>query len=57
MKFWRVLAATKRLGQAHGIDSLFPNRPAGSLLVYCVACPEKGHNMEARWEETPDEYK
>ncbi|KAH9486111.1 hypothetical protein JR316_0000175 [Psilocybe cubensis] len=56
MRFWRVLIATKRLGQAHGIDQLLPHRPPGNLLVFCPACPEAGLNMEKNWDQTPKEF-
>lgn len=56
MCFWRVLIATKRLGQAHGINSLLPHRPQGNLLVFCPACPEPGVNMETQWQHTPKSY-
>jgi hypothetical protein len=54
MRFWRVLIATKRLGQAHGIDSLLPYRPAENLMVHCPACPKPGVNLEDGWDKTPD---
>ncbi|KAF8955769.1 hypothetical protein BDZ97DRAFT_1709000 [Flammula alnicola] len=53
MRVWRILQAKKRLGQAHGIDTVLKNRPEGNLLVYCPACPEPGVNMEMGWEKTP----
>jgi hypothetical protein len=46
-KLWRVLVAEKRLGQFHGIDEFFPNRPPGSLTVYCPSCLEVGVNTTA----------
>ncbi|KAJ3493118.1 hypothetical protein NLJ89_g11089 [Agrocybe chaxingu] len=57
VRVWRLLTATKRLGQAHGIDALLPNRPPGNLLVYCPACPEPQVNMEPHWDQTPVEYR
>lgn len=55
MRVWRILTATIRLGQAHEIDSLVPNRPEGSMIVYCPSCPQVGFNMEAAWRRTPRE--
>ncbi len=54
MRFWRILEATERLGQAHGIDGLTPRRPPGKWLVFCPSYPEPGINMEERWEEAPE---
>jgi hypothetical protein len=54
MRFWRVLIATKRLGQAHNIDPLLPHRPPRNLMVHCPVCPEPGVNMENGWDKTPD---
>lgn len=57
MRVWRVLTQIKRLGQAHGIDKVFPSRPKGSLVVYCPVCPERGVNMEKGWERTPLKFR
>ncbi|CAA7262273.1 unnamed protein product [Cyclocybe aegerita] len=57
VRVWRLLTATKRLGQVHGIDMLLPNRPAGNLSVYCPACPEPEVNMEPNWQKTLIEYR
>ncbi|CAA7263853.1 unnamed protein product [Cyclocybe aegerita] len=57
MRFWRVLIAQKRLGQAHGIDECLPHQPKGNLIVFCPSCPEPGLNMEENWQEMPDELK
>ncbi|KAJ3521313.1 hypothetical protein NMY22_g12366 [Coprinellus aureogranulatus] len=43
-KMYRVLEAEMRLGQCHGIDQFFPNRPPGSLALLCPACIEVGVN-------------
>ncbi|EAU89719.2 hypothetical protein CC1G_07444 [Coprinopsis cinerea okayama7 len=47
MQIWRVLAATRRLGQAHDIDTLLPHRQAKNLVVHCPVCPEPTLNIEA----------
>ena len=57
MRVYRVIIATKRLGQAHGIDKILCRRPAGNLMVYCPSCPEPGVNMEVGWERTPPELR
>jgi hypothetical protein len=44
---WRHLAAGRRAGQAHGIDSILTLRRPGSLVVRCPACPEVGVNIDA----------
>ncbi|KAF8966729.1 hypothetical protein BDZ97DRAFT_1756333 [Flammula alnicola] len=54
---WTVLTATKRLGQAHGIDDALPHRPKGTLIIYCPACPEPHFNMLPGWEKTPPEFR
>ncbi|KDR71018.1 hypothetical protein GALMADRAFT_15660, partial [Galerina marginata CBS 339.88] len=46
MRVWRALKAEKRSGQGHGIDKEFPDRPPGSIVVPCFACPEPGFNMD-----------
>ena len=46
MRISRTLKAEKRSGQGHGIDEEFPDRPPGSIVVPCFACPERGFNME-----------
>jgi len=53
-RVWRFLTSKKRLGQAHGIDSLLSHRRPGNLIVYCPACPDPHLNMEDNWENTPD---
>ncbi|KAJ3511561.1 hypothetical protein NMY22_g15609 [Coprinellus aureogranulatus] len=53
MSIWRLATATKRLGQAHGIDKILTHRVKGNLIVHCPACLEPHVNMEARWRETP----
>ncbi|KDR78511.1 hypothetical protein GALMADRAFT_209005 [Galerina marginata CBS 339.88] len=32
--------------EGHGIDREFPDRPPGSIVVPCFACPEPGFNMD-----------
>jgi hypothetical protein len=46
---WHHLAAGRRAGQAHGIDTILTLRRPGSLVVHCPACPEVGVNID---EET-----
>jgi hypothetical protein len=53
MRVWRLLTATKRLGQAHDIDSVLTHRREGNLIVYCPACPELHVNMPPGWDKTP----
>lgn len=43
-KMYRIMEAEIRLGQRHGIDQFFPNRPPGSLALLCPACIEFGVN-------------
>ena len=57
MRIWRFLTATKRQGQAHGIDSLLPHRREGNLIVHCPSCLELDVNMEPGWERTPPELR
>lgn len=47
----------KRLGQAHGIDHMLPDRPPGAMVVYCPVCPEPGFNVEQGWESIPPTLK
>lgn len=54
MRIWRLLTSTKRLGQAHGVDSKLAHRHEGNLIVHCPACPDPYLNMEPGWERTPD---
>ncbi|KAF8074505.1 hypothetical protein FPV67DRAFT_1725303 [Lyophyllum atratum] len=55
MRVWRILTATKRLGQAHMIDEILIHRQPGNLIVFCPACPEPHVNLEPGWKETPSE--
>lgn len=48
-RIWRYLAAHRRSGQAHHIDTYFPNRQPGSMCVICPTCPEEGFNMDPLW--------
>lgn len=57
MRVWRFLNATKRQGQAHGIDSLLPHRQQGNLIVHCPSCLEIHVNLEPGWEKTPHELR
>ncbi|KAF9541334.1 hypothetical protein CPC08DRAFT_650609 [Agrocybe pediades] len=51
IRFWRTLTATKRLGQAHGIDKYLPQLREGNLQVLCPACLQPGINTEEGWEK------
>jgi len=53
MRVWRFLTATKRQGQAHGIDNHISHRRKGNLIVHCPCCLEPHVNMEPGWERTP----
>ncbi|KAF8810573.1 hypothetical protein BYT27DRAFT_7091579, partial [Phlegmacium glaucopus] len=53
MCVWRFLTATKRQGQAHGIDDHISHRRKGNLIVHCPSCLEPHVNMEPGWERTP----
>ncbi|KDR65131.1 hypothetical protein GALMADRAFT_148963 [Galerina marginata CBS 339.88] len=53
-RIWRFLTSKKRVGQAHGIDTLLSHRRPGNLIVYCPACPDPHLNMEDNWDKTPD---
>ena len=57
IQFFRFLTATKRLGQAHGIDSILSHRPPKNLLLFCCACSEPHVNMEDGWQQTPPELR
>lgn len=57
VRVWRMLTMRKRTGQAHGIDEYLPNRPKGSMVTSCPACPEPGFNMEDDWELTEEDMK
>ncbi|KAF4609782.1 hypothetical protein D9613_011934 [Agrocybe pediades] len=51
IRFWRALMATKRLGQAHGIDKHLPQLREGNLQILCPACMQPGINTEKGWEK------
>ncbi|KIM35704.1 hypothetical protein M413DRAFT_51930, partial [Hebeloma cylindrosporum] len=53
MRVWRLLIATKRLGQHLEIDSFLPHRREDNLIVHCPTCPEPHINMEDGFERTP----
>ncbi|KAF8803122.1 hypothetical protein BYT27DRAFT_7226149 [Phlegmacium glaucopus] len=53
MCVWHFLTATKRQGQAHGIDDHISHRRKGNLIVHCPSCLEPHVNMELGWERTP----
>ncbi|KAF8878036.1 hypothetical protein CPB84DRAFT_1852501 [Gymnopilus junonius] len=56
-QIWTILAMTKCLGQAHGIDAVLPHCPPGNLIVYCPVCPEPRFNMLPNWEHTPPRFR
>jgi hypothetical protein len=41
---WRLLVAEMHQRQMHGIDSHFPHRGAGNLMIFCPSCLEVGVN-------------
>lgn len=41
---WNYLSAVRRSGQMHCIDDARLCRPAGSLVLPCLACPLPGFN-------------
>ncbi|KAG7086172.1 hypothetical protein E1B28_002131 [Marasmius oreades] len=56
-RIFRVAQAVKRSGHAHGMDQFFPNRPPGSVVVPCFACPEPGFNVpDHYWNEIDDDF-
>ncbi|KAE9386082.1 hypothetical protein BT96DRAFT_949371, partial [Gymnopus androsaceus JB14] len=56
-RIWRKLRLDKQSGQAHNLSASFPHRMPGSIVQFCLACPEDGFNMEQGWEKTPPELK
>ncbi|KAJ7501520.1 hypothetical protein B0H11DRAFT_2224403 [Mycena galericulata] len=52
-RVYQYLKTLIRLGQAHGIDALMPERPAGNLVVACPACPEVGLNIKGEIPKIP----
>ncbi|TDL14301.1 hypothetical protein BD410DRAFT_734301 [Rickenella mellea] len=50
VRLWRLLTMMKRMGQAHGIDTVLTHRTPGNMAVQCPACPEPGFNMDERIE-------
>lgn len=57
MRLWRRLRLDKHTGQAYDLSASFPHRTPGSLVTFCLCCPEEGFNMEEGWERTPQEFK
>jgi hypothetical protein len=57
MRVWRVLAMLKRSGQCHNVDKYFPDRPPGSVVVPCLACPEPGLNMEEMDQDVDEDMR
>ena len=53
MHVWHFLTATKRQGQAHGINNHISHRCKGNLIVHCPCCLEPHVNMEPGWERMP----
>ncbi|KAE9397267.1 hypothetical protein BT96DRAFT_941094 [Gymnopus androsaceus JB14] len=56
-RIWRKLRLHKQSGQEHSLSALFPHRTPGSIVQFCLACPEDGFNMEQGWEKMPPELK
>ncbi|KAF9070205.1 hypothetical protein BDP27DRAFT_1175383, partial [Rhodocollybia butyracea] len=56
-RIWRKLHIDKHTGQIHNLSEsdAFPHRTPGSIMHYCLACPEDGFNIEKGWEQTPPE--
>ncbi|KAG2018837.1 hypothetical protein CC2G_008224 [Coprinopsis cinerea AmutBmut pab1-1] len=57
MQVWRVMVATKRSGQAHGIDSILTHRQSGNLLVHCPVCPEPFVNTDVNAKRVPGAFR
>lgn len=55
-KIYHILEAEIRLGQLHGIDEFFPNRPPGSLMVYCPVCVKPGVNTTNAEQDLTDRH-
>ncbi|EEB93980.1 hypothetical protein MPER_07292, partial [Moniliophthora perniciosa FA553] len=53
-RIWRYIVTRIQLGQENNIDKHFPHRPAGTLMLYCPACPDPGINMKGKWWLTPE---
>lgn len=51
MRIWRLLKASKRLGDGLDIQKLLPHRR--KFIVHCPVCPDPRVNMENGWENTP----
>ncbi|KAF9545130.1 hypothetical protein CPC08DRAFT_823958 [Agrocybe pediades] len=55
MRIWRLLVATKRLGQGHNISSKLPHQR--EFIVHCPSCIDPYLNAEQGWEDTSKEYR
>ncbi|ESK93531.1 hypothetical protein Moror_1638, partial [Moniliophthora roreri MCA 2997] len=57
-RIWRMLLASKRAGQWHGIDDggedglsgSFPHWQAGRVVMPCLVCSEPGFNVSETWD-------
>ncbi|KAK6966548.1 hypothetical protein R3P38DRAFT_2816040 [Favolaschia claudopus] len=56
-RWWGVLNAQKRAGQAHGIDGFLTHRPKGNTILYCPSCPEPGFNMDNKLLKLPPDLR
>jgi len=45
VRVWVHLAAVRRSGQAHDIDTVITHLRSGSLAIRCPACPQIGINV------------
>lgn len=54
-----MLLAAKRFVEVYGkgMETMYPNRRKGNLIIYCAACPEAGVNMEPGWQRIPKEIR
>ncbi|KAK0466510.1 hypothetical protein IW261DRAFT_1346638, partial [Armillaria novae-zelandiae] len=51
-QIWIALTMYKQGGQVHNMDTYFPSRPTGSVVVPCFSCPERGFNVTDTIMET-----
>ncbi|KAF9538704.1 hypothetical protein CPC08DRAFT_604681, partial [Agrocybe pediades] len=55
MRIWRLLVATKRLGQGHNISAELPH--LRELIVHCPSCLDPHLNGEEGWDQTSHEFR
>jgi hypothetical protein len=53
---WGFLSTERRSGQLHSIEDHLPCRQKGNTSVLCPVCPEKGINLEDRYQTTPEGF-